>query len=67
MDHDHILIHLQNFSNYWHFIIIGQVDCHKLSHLNVFQAVIKSLDWVFPLSCWPVSSSIDLQYPNPTS
>ena len=35
-------------SNYWHFITIGQVDCNKLSHLNLFQAVILQLPLGFP-------------------
>ena len=42
VDLDHTFTYFQNLSNYWHFIIIGQVDCNKRSHLNLFQAIIYS-------------------------
>ena len=42
LDLDQTFTYFQNLSNYWHFIIIGQVDCNKRSHLNLFQAIIYS-------------------------
>ena len=60
---DFLCIHLEHLSNNWHFITIGQVHSNKCSHLNAFQAVIYSFNWVFTLLWWPVSSSVDLRQP----